>query len=79
LVKCRIYRRLNAHFTAKVTAVTCLQLIVHWLLGVDRLGLLAFNLAINDGCGFRYSNIDFGGQCGLELLSCNVPLRSLKI
>jgi hypothetical protein len=79
LVKCRIYRRLNAHFTAKVTAVTCLQLIVNWLLGVDRLGLLAFNLAINDGCGFRYSNVDFGGQSGFKLFAFDVPLCPLKI
>jgi hypothetical protein len=70
---------LNAHFTAKVTAVACLQLIVDWLLGVDRLGLLAFDLAVNDGCGLGYSNINFGGQSGLELLSCNVPLSPLKI
>jgi hypothetical protein len=60
---------LKAHLTAKVAAVTCLQLIVNWLLGVDRLGLLAFNLAINDRCGLGYSNVDFGGQCALELLS----------
>jgi len=70
---------LNAHFTAKVTAVTCLQLIVDWLLGVDRLGLLAFNLAVNDGCGLGYSYIDLGGQSGLEFLPCNVPLSPLKI
>jgi hypothetical protein len=60
---------LKAHLTAKVAAVTCLQLIVNWLLCVDRLGLLAFNLAINDGCGLGYSNVDLGGQCALELLS----------
>jgi hypothetical protein len=60
---------LNAHLTAQVAAVTCLQLIVNWLLGVDRLGLLAFNLAVNDGGGFSYSNVDLGGQGALELLS----------
>jgi hypothetical protein len=70
---------LNAHFAAKVTAVTCLQLVVNRLLGVDRLWFLAFNLAVNDGCGLGYSNVDFGGQGGLELLSCNVPLCPLKI
>jgi hypothetical protein len=79
LVKCRIYRRLNAHFTAKVTAVTCLQLVVNRLLGVDRLWLLAFNFAINDGCGLGYSNVDLGGQSGFKLFACNVPLRPLKI
>jgi hypothetical protein len=70
---------LNAHFTAKVAAVTCLQLVVDGLLGVDRLRLLAFDLAVNDGCGLSYSNINFGGQRCLELLSCDVPLCPLKI
>jgi hypothetical protein len=60
---------LKAHLTAQVAAVTCLQLIVNWLLGVDRLGLLAFNLAIDDGGGLGYSNVDLGGQCALEFLS----------
>jgi hypothetical protein len=70
---------LNAHFTAKVTAVACLQLVINRLLGVNRLWLLAFNLAINDGCGLSYSNIDLGGQRCLELLACDVPLCPLKI
>jgi hypothetical protein len=70
---------LNAHFTAKVAAVACLQLVINRLLGVDRLRLLAFNLAINDGCGLSYSNIDLGGQRCLELLACDVPLCPLKI
>lgn len=70
---------MNAHFTAKVTAVACLQLVVNRLLGVDRLWLLAFNLAVNDGCGLGYSNVDFGGQGSLELLACDVPLCPLKI
>ena len=70
---------MNAHFTAKVAAVTYLQLVVDWLLGVDRFWLLAFNLAINDGCGLSYSNINFGGQGSLELLACDVPLCPLKI
>jgi hypothetical protein len=60
---------LKAHLTAKVAAVARLQLIVDWLLGVDRLWLLAFNLAVNDGGGLGYSNVNFGGQCALELLS----------
>jgi hypothetical protein len=72
-------RGLNAHLTAQVTAVTCLQLFVRWLLGVDRLGLLAFNLAINDGRSLGYSNINLGGQCGLKLFALNVPLCPLKI
>jgi hypothetical protein len=70
---------LNAHFTAKVAAVACLQLVVDRLLGVDRLRLLAFDLAVDDGCRFRYSYIDLGGQRCLELLSCDVPLCPLKI
>jgi hypothetical protein len=70
---------LKAHLTAKVAAVTCLQLIVDWLLCVDRLWLLAFNLAINDGGGLGYSNIDFGGQGGLKLFAFDVPLCPLKI
>jgi hypothetical protein len=70
---------LNAHFTAKVAAVTCLQLIVYWLLCVDRLGFLAFNLTINDSGSFGYSNVDLGGQRCLELFTCDVPLCPLKI
>jgi hypothetical protein len=70
---------LDAHFTAKVAAVACLQLLVYRLLGVDRLWLLAFDLAINDGCGLGYSNINFGGQRGLKLLTFDVPLCPLKI
>jgi hypothetical protein len=70
---------LNAHFTAKVAAVACLQLVVNRLLGVNRLWLLAFNLAINDGGGLGYSNVNFGGQGALELLSFDVPLCPLKI
>jgi hypothetical protein len=56
-----------------------LQLIVNRLLGVDRLGFLAVDLAVNDDCGLGYSNINFGGQRGLELLACYVPLCPLKI
>jgi hypothetical protein len=56
-----------------------LQLVVDRLLGVDRLWLLAFNLAINDGCGLSYSNINFGGQRGFKLLTFDVPLCPLKI
>ena len=56
-----------------------MQLIVDWLLGVDRLWLLAFNLEVNDGCGLGYSYIDLGGQSGLELFAFNVPLCPLKI
>jgi hypothetical protein len=70
---------LNAHFTAKVAAVACLQLVINRLLGIDRLWLLAFDLAINDGCGLSYSNINFGGQRGLELFTFDVPLCPLKI
>jgi hypothetical protein len=70
---------LNAHFTAKVTAVTCLQLVVNRLLGVDRLWLLEFNLAVNDGCGLGYSNVDFGGQGSFKLFALDVPLCPLKI
>ena len=72
-------RGLNAHLTAKIAAVTCLQLIVNWLLGVDRLWLLAFNLAVNDGGGLGYSNVDLGGKGGFKLLAFDVPLCPLKI
>jgi hypothetical protein len=65
---------LNAHFTAKVTAIACLQLVVDWLLGVDRLRLLAFDLAVNDCRSLGYSNVDFGGQSGFKLFACDVPL-----
>jgi hypothetical protein len=70
---------LNAHFTAKVTAVACLQLVINRLLGVDRFGFLAFDLAINDGCGLSYSNVNFGGQRGFKLFAFDVPLCPLKI
>jgi len=70
---------LDAHLTAKVAAVACLQLVVNRLLGVNRLWLLAFNLAINDGCGLSYSNINLGGQGGFKLLAFDVPLCPLKI
>jgi hypothetical protein len=70
---------LDAHLTAKVAAVACLQLVVYRLLGVDRLWFLAFNLAVNDGCGFCYSNVNLGGQGGLKLLAFDVPLCPLKI
>jgi hypothetical protein len=70
---------LDAHLAAKVAAVTCLQLIVYWLLCVDRLWLLAFNLAINDGSGLGYSNVDLGGQGSFKLFAFDVPLCPLKI
>ena len=70
---------MNAHFTAKVAAVTCLQLVVHRLLGVDGFRLLAFDLTVNDSRNFGYSNVDLGGQRCLELFACNVPLCPLKI
>jgi hypothetical protein len=70
---------LNAHFTAKVAAVTCLQLVVDRLLAVNRLWLLAFNFAVNDGRGLSYSNVNLGGQRGLELFTFDVPLCPLKI
>jgi hypothetical protein len=43
------------------------------------LWLLAFNLAINDGGGLGYSNVDLGGQGGLKLFAFDVPLCPLKI
>jgi hypothetical protein len=67
-------RGLDAHFTAKVAAVTCLQLVVYRLLGVDRFGFLAFDLAVNDNCGLSYSNVNLGGQRGLKLFAFDVPL-----
>jgi hypothetical protein len=70
---------LDAHFTAKVAAVACLQLVVNRLLGVDRFGFLAFDLAINEGCGLSYSNVNLGGQAGLEFFTFDVPLCPLKI
>ena len=70
---------MDAHFTAKVAAVACLQLVVYRLLGVDRLGLLAFKLAINDSRSLGYSNINLGGQGGFKLFTFDVPLCSLKI
>jgi hypothetical protein len=72
-------RGLNAHFTAKVAAIACLQLVVNRLLGVDRLGFLAFDLAVNNGCGLGYSNVNLGGQRGFKLLTFDVPLCPLKI
>jgi hypothetical protein len=70
---------LDAHLTAKIAAVACLQLVVNRLLGVDRLWLLAFNLAINDSCSLGYSNVNSGGQRGFKLLAFDVPLCPLKI
>jgi hypothetical protein len=70
---------LNAHFTAQVAAIACLQLVVNRLLCVDRLRLLAFDLAVNDSCGLGYSNVDLGGQRCLKLLAFDVPLCPLKI
>jgi hypothetical protein len=70
---------LDAHLTAKVAAVACLQLVVYRLLGVDRLWLLAFNLAVNDSRSLGYSNVNLGGQRCLELFTCDVPLCPLKI
>jgi hypothetical protein len=65
---------LNAYFTAKVTAVACLQLVVNRLLSVDRLWFLAFDFAVNDSRSLRYSHINLGRQSGLELFTCDVPL-----
>jgi hypothetical protein len=65
---------LNAHFTAKVAAVACLQLVVYRLLGVDGLRFLAFDLAVDNSRSLSYSNIDLGGQRGLKLFTCDVPL-----
>jgi hypothetical protein len=65
---------LDAHLTAKVAAVACLQLVVNRLLGVDRFWFLAFDLAVNNGRGLRYSNVDLGRQCCLELFTCDVTL-----
>jgi hypothetical protein len=70
---------LNAHFSAKIAAIACLQFVVYRLLGVDRLRFLAFNLAINDSRSLGYSNVDFGGQGGFKLLAFDVPLCPLKI
>jgi hypothetical protein len=72
-------RGLNAHFTAKVAAVACLQLVINRLLGVDRLWLLAFDLTVNDSRSLSYSNVNFGGQRGFKLLTFDVPLCPLKI
>jgi hypothetical protein len=65
---------LKAHFTAKVAAVTCLQLVVYRLLGVDGLRFLAFDLAVNDSRSLSHSNVDLSGQGGLKLLTFDVPL-----
>ena len=70
---------MNAHFTAQVAAVACLQLVVNRLLGVDRLGFLAFDFAVNDSCGLSNSNVNLGGQRGLKLFAFDVPLCPLKI
>jgi hypothetical protein len=70
---------LDAHLTAKVAAIACLQLVVYRLLGVDRFWFLAFNLAVNDSRSLGYSNIDLGGQGGFKLLAFDVPLCPLKI
>ena len=70
---------MDAHLTAKVAAIACLQLVVNRLLGIDRLWFLAFNLAVNDSRSLGYSNINLGGQGGLKLLTFNVPLCPLKI
>lgn len=70
---------MDAHLTAKVAAVACLQLVINRLLGVNRLRLLAFDLAVNDSRSFGYSNINLGGQRGLKLLTFDVPLCPLKI
>jgi hypothetical protein len=56
-----------------------LQLVVYRLLGVDRFGFLAFDLAVNDSRSFRYSNVNLGGQRGLKLFAFDVPLCPLKI
>jgi hypothetical protein len=65
---------LDAHLTAKVAAVTCLQLIVDRLLGVDRFGFLAFDLTVNNGRGLRYSHVNLGGQGSFKLFALDVPL-----
>ena len=70
---------MDAHLTAKVAAVACLQLVVNRLLGVDRLGFLAFDLAVNDSRSLGYSNVNFGGQGGFKLFAFDVPLCPLKI
>jgi hypothetical protein len=70
---------LDAHFTAKVAAVTCLQLVVYRLLSVNRFWILAFNLAVNDCRSLGYSNINLGGQGGFKLFTFDIPLCPLKI
>ena len=70
---------MKSHLTAKIAAVARLQLVVNRLLCVDRLWLLAFNLAVNDGCGLGYSYVDFGGQSSFKLFALDVPLYPLKI
>jgi hypothetical protein len=65
---------LDTNLAAKVAAVTCLQLVVDRLLGVDRFWFLAFDLTVNNGRGLRYSNVDLGRQCRLELFTCDVTL-----
>jgi len=70
---------LDAHLTAKIAAIACLQLVVNWLLGIDRFWFLAFDLAVNDSRSLGYSNINFGGQGGFKLFTFDVPLCPLKI
>ena len=70
---------LDTHLTAKIAAIACLQLVVNWLLGIDRFWFLAFDLAVNDSRSLGYSNINFGGQSGFKLLTFDVPLCPLKI
>jgi hypothetical protein len=70
---------LDAHLTAKIAAIACLQLVVNRLLGVDRFGFLAFDLAVNDCRSLSYSNVNFGGQAGLEFFTFDVPLCPFKI
>jgi hypothetical protein len=70
---------LDTHLTAKIAAIACLQLVVNWLLGIDRFWFLAFDLAVNDSRSLGYSNINFGGQGGFKLLTFDVPLCPLKI
>jgi hypothetical protein len=65
---------LKAHFTAKVAAVTCLQLVVYRLLGVDGLWFLAFDFAVDDSRSIGYGNVDLGRQGSFKLLAFDVPL-----
>ena len=56
-----------------------MQLVVDRRFGVDRLGFLAFDLAVNNCRSLGYSNVDLGGQCGFKLLAFDVPLCPIKI